>query len=882
MARTHNRTTSVSTGISVEKSQPKARGSSASGPELHINNLESRNGSFDPDSQQEWKPAIMDRGEREHKRMPSWLWHFDTAERLESNVKPQNVTWKSLPRKKQLVVLGLCRVFDFLQVTSLQAYMFFQLKSFDSSLSDSTISTQAGFLQGAFTAAQFATAVPWGRVADARWGGRKFVLLVGLIGTGVSCLGVAFSTSFNQAMFWRSFGGVINGMVGVIRTMIAENIREKRYQSRAFLILPIGFNIASLFGPVMGGFLADPVTSYPRLFGENSTFGGDAGVKWLKKYPFALPMILNAVLMTICAVLVALFLEETLDICRHGPTLWSRLVGIITRTLGFFSYHASHRYSRPAFQDSEGSQQLLENPTEGSHEYELEERASKARQPSPVLPFHRIWTSNVLCTLLAQAFFDFQMGAFNNLWLLFLSTPRYDPTDPSSPPQKFPFVFTGGLGMPPQSVGFATSIVGIIGMVLQFSIYPSINARLGTVLSRTFTLPASIILLNNCSPHPSVLGTVHGIGQSVSSAFRTIGPVFAGSWYGLGLEIVIELCRVAMLNIAEHELGGVSCVDVDSPRLSESRGSRRETGLSALVVPELLDAELEFAQSNAQSQISILLVSYSDFPATSMRWTSEATQIVVCAALGSFQILFRCGYRLLVMGGVIKSSNRSWGPDDSWMAFALLPLICRSVSMIKVFGLKLSPSIDDQRLETGSNKVHYALQFLRAFIVATFFATLLATLLECKPMYMFWSHEYSHHPCRKGMSNLLTMGSLNIVTDIALILFPIPMLWRMTSLDFQAKLQLTLLFLVGILVVAITITRLPLILSHSVAQTTRSLWASIEIVCASIVANASFYYALWQGSNRYRAHPGVYDDSSTPFQLSPRPRNESDSRLSTP
>ncbi|KLJ09353.1 hypothetical protein EMPG_15216 [Blastomyces silverae] len=295
-----------------------------------------------------------------------------------------------------------------------------------------------------------------------------------------------------------------------------------------------------------------------------------------------------------------------------------------------------------------------------------------------------------------------------------------------------------------------------------------------------------------------------------------------------------------------------------------------------------------------------------------MRWTPEATQIVICAALGALQILFRCGYRLLVKCGVIKSSNRSWGPDDSWMAFALLPLICRTVSMIKVFGLRLSPSIDDQvvsqklilvgrvfyalflwcmklcllrfykRLETGSSKVHYSLQFLRAFIVVTFFATLLATLLECQPLYMFWNPKYSHHPCRKGMSNLLTMGSLNIVTDLALILFPIPMLWRMTSLDFQAKLQLTLLFLVGILVVAITITRLPLILSHSVAQTTRSLWASIEIVCASIVANASFYYGLWQGSNRYRARPAIYDDSSTPFQLSTRPRNESDSRLSTP
>ena len=163
--------------------------------------------------------------------------------------KPAPVTWMSLPRKGQLGLLGLCRVFDFLQIASLQAYMFYQLKSFDPELSDASVSTQAGILQGAFTAAQFATAIPWGRIADTPWGGRKFVLLVGLLGTGVSCLGVAFSSSFGQAVFWRSFGGAINGTVGIIRTMIAENIKEKKYQSRAFLILPIGFNIASLFGP---------------------------------------------------------------------------------------------------------------------------------------------------------------------------------------------------------------------------------------------------------------------------------------------------------------------------------------------------------------------------------------------------------------------------------------------------------------------------------------------------------------------------------------------------------------------------------------------------------------------------------------------------------
>lgn len=56
--------------------------------------------------------------------------------------------------------------------------------------------------------------------------------------------------------------------------------------------------------------LSDPVTSYPNLFGPDSLFGGESGVQWLIKYPYALPMLANFFFMAICAVLVALFLEE--------------------------------------------------------------------------------------------------------------------------------------------------------------------------------------------------------------------------------------------------------------------------------------------------------------------------------------------------------------------------------------------------------------------------------------------------------------------------------------------------------------------------------------------------------------------------------------------
>lgn len=83
-------------------------------------------------------------------------------------------------------------------------------------------------LQGAFTAAQFATALLWGRTADADWGGRKMVIVIGLFGTCISCVGFGFSQSFLQAALFRILGGALNGNVGVMRTMISEIIKEKK------------------------------------------------------------------------------------------------------------------------------------------------------------------------------------------------------------------------------------------------------------------------------------------------------------------------------------------------------------------------------------------------------------------------------------------------------------------------------------------------------------------------------------------------------------------------------------------------------------------------------------------------------------------------------
>lgn len=125
-------------------------------------------------------------------------------------------SWLSLPRKDQLAVLAAVRFADFFQISSFQAICYYQLKAFDPSLSEDILSWQAGVAQASFTAVQSFTAIAWGYVADARWGGRKAVLVAGLVGTGVSCVGWAATASFAGLVAARALGGALNGTVTAV------------------------------------------------------------------------------------------------------------------------------------------------------------------------------------------------------------------------------------------------------------------------------------------------------------------------------------------------------------------------------------------------------------------------------------------------------------------------------------------------------------------------------------------------------------------------------------------------------------------------------------------------------------------------------------------
>jgi hypothetical protein len=230
------------------------------------------------------------------------------------------------------------------------------------------------------------------------------------------------------------------------------------------------------------------------------------------------------------------------------------------------------------------------------------------KPPSPVLkpkkravlPFWRIFTRNVVLTFLSRGLLAMHFGTFNNLWYMFLSTPRIDNSHSPSP-----ILFNGGLGLSPARIGVVLSIISAVGIILQLLAYPPISEKYGTTicyrvslllfpiayficpfivllpsstpiplpasgwmvwggmlgvlfihtLAKTFAMPASTILVNNCCPHPSVLSTIHGVAQSVSSGMRMLGPVLGGWGYALALNINF----VAMPFWASMVLSGAAC-----------------------------------------------------------------------------------------------------------------------------------------------------------------------------------------------------------------------------------------------------------------------------------------------------------------------------------
>ncbi|KAG5979028.1 hypothetical protein E4U55_005640 [Claviceps digitariae] len=171
---------------------------------------------------------------------------------------------------------------------------------------------------------------------------------------------------------------------------------------------------------------------------------------------------------------------------------------------------------------------------------------------------------------------------------------------------------------------------------------------------------------------------------------------------------------------------------------------------------------------------------------------------------------------------------------------------------------------------TWQRSHHTALIAIRWTLVATFVGVTISNFAECHPFNHYW--QVLPDPggqCRQAYVQLITMASCNILTDLLLVIFPIPIILQ-SHMTARRKLQLVALFSLSLAVVGVTIFRLPRTIHAHGRQQYRSLLASVELLFATAAANAlvlgSFVRDRGVKKQKFRRGSGAdsFDRSSNP------------------
>lgn len=171
------------------------------------------------------------------------------------------------PWHRNLIVLWFCTFVAGMAFSEIMPF----LSLFVSQLGDFT-KAQITFYSGLAFAADYAisaiSAPLWGILADKK--GRKIMLLRASLGMAVAMGLMGFVTNVWQLVALRALQGVFAGFISNAQALVASQTPRK-YSGRALSTLITGAVSGQLFGPVIGGLLA-------QLFSIRNTFFITAGL----------------------------------------------------------------------------------------------------------------------------------------------------------------------------------------------------------------------------------------------------------------------------------------------------------------------------------------------------------------------------------------------------------------------------------------------------------------------------------------------------------------------------------------------------------------------------------------------------------------------------
>ncbi|KAI0736958.1 MFS general substrate transporter [Fomitopsis betulina] len=431
---------------------------------------------------------------------------------LEFEDTPKRVT--PLP-KAQLATLCSIRLVDPIAFTQIFPYVNEMMERLHLTDDPNKIGFYSGLVESSFAVAQLCCIYNWARISDKI--GRRPVVLTGILGIGLSTMILGTAHSLAAIILARCVAGIFSGNIAVIHSVLGE-LTDETNQAVAFPIYGLFWPLGAIIGPLLGGTFSNPAERFPNMF----------NYQFLEEYPYFLPCFVAGFLSILAALLVYLFLDETLPAkCKRGNYVPLRQVGSESRSAD------PEKPPQPA-----GIRYLLSIPlikalcvsgfalaflntgfdvTFVLFSYSAIERGGLNFQTHEI--GYALAMSGVASVLLQLLFMPYLLRRFDHarMYNIFMAI--------------WPFCYVLMPGLNFIARAGLDEITGEPTPAARTFIWMGIAGLLLTARTACLAYSVSMILVKEAAPDPSALGSTNGLCQFFMCFARSFAPAFTSSLF---------------------------------------------------------------------------------------------------------------------------------------------------------------------------------------------------------------------------------------------------------------------------------------------------------------------------------------------------------------